>query len=62
MFLCCAETNSACRVAGVASQSISLLGIGLELGAHLALLELLGEPLVIAPKQANVWNVEKYHG
>lgn len=31
-----------------------LLGVGLELGAQLALLELLGEALVIAPEQADV--------
>ena len=39
-----------------------LLRVGLELGAHLALLELLGETLVIAPEQANVWDVKQHHG
>lgn len=45
-------------IASIAEAKTGLLGVGLEPGAHLPLLELLGEPLVIAPKQANVWNVK----
>ena len=48
--------------ASYAEQKHCLLGVGLELGAHLALLELLGETLVVAPKQANIWNVKQDHG
>lgn len=41
---------------------MGLLRIGFELRTHLALLELLGETLVIAPEQANIWNVKQHHG
>ena len=40
----------------------SLLGVRLELVSQLALLELLGEALVIAPEQADVRDVEQHHG
>ena len=49
-------------IASTAEAKAGLLGVGLELRAHLTLLELLGEPLVIAPKQANVCNVKQHHG
>ena len=60
--LCHTEDGFAGVVAKIAESESSLLGVGLELGAHLALLKLLGEPLVIAPKQANVWNIKQHHG
>lgn len=48
----CSRCEGRCR---------SLLGVGLELGSHLPLLELLSEALVIGPEQADVWNVKEDH-
>ena len=39
----------------------SLLGVWLELGPHLPLLELLCEALIVGPEQADVWNVKQHH-